>query len=204
MKLTIHGEPRTKKTSNELAFLGRTADIAGWLRGILSLPPKQQLRALLSRVRVVPSKKYRQWLRKAVVQFRETPPLPLLDQPWNCKATIYRSRRIGDLIGYEQAVADFLQDKNLGTRKMPVHILTNDKWIQGWDGSRLEIDKAKPRVEVELTPMEHTIDLMETLVDSLKPESKNEVCPRCRGSGHEPNGVDTCAACNGTGKEWAP
>lgn len=171
MKLTIHSNPATKKTSNQLVFLGRTDDLPGWLRGLIGqgMPGTQMLRALLSRVKVVPSKTYRAWLKESRVEFQGTvPPLPLLDQPYNCRAVVYRSRRIGDLIGYLQAVADFLQDKNIGTKQIPIYVLTNDKYICGWDGSRLEIDRAVPRVEVELTPMEHTIDLMEALVDSLE------------------------------------
>ena len=111
-------------------------------------------------------------MKDSRIEFHQEGPLslPLLDQPYNCKAIFYRSRRIGDAVGYYQGLADLLQDKNLSTmRGVTLNVLTDDKWIQTWDGSRLEIDREKPRVEVELTPMENqTIDLMEALVESLE------------------------------------
>lgn len=33
-------------------------------------------------------------------------------------------------------------------------VITDDKWICSWDGSRLLVDRVTPRVEVILTPME--------------------------------------------------
>ncbi len=173
MKLTVHGEPRTKKTHNQTILVGR--QLAAWLRPLLSLPDKHLARAILNRVKVIPSKAHREWVKDSRIEFHQEGPLslPLLDQPYNCKAIFYRSRRIGDAVGFYQGLADLLQDKNISaTRGVVLNVLTDDKWIQTWDGSRLEIDRAKPRVEVELTPMEHTIDLMEALVASL--EGKEE------------------------------
>ncbi len=168
MKLTVHGEPRTKKTSNQTILVGR--QIGAWLRPLLSLPDKHLARSILNRVKVLPSKAHRKWVKDSRIEFHQQGPLslPLPDQPYNCKAIFYRSRRIGDAVGFYQGLADLLQDKNISSmRGMTLNILTDDKWIQAWDGSRLEIDREKPRVVVELTPMEHTIDLMEALVDSL-------------------------------------
>jgi hypothetical protein len=166
MKLTVHGEPRTKKTHNETFLVGfgkHGAGVRRWLQGIISLPEKHLVRAVLSRCRVGPSKQYRKWLKDAPFTLHPPiDPLPLLAQPWHCKATFFRARRTGDLLGYEQALADWLQDKNLSsTRGVKLHVLPDDKWIESWDGSRLEIDREKPRVEVELTPHGGTIDLLE-------------------------------------------
>jgi Holliday junction resolvase RusA-like endonuclease len=51
----------------------------------------------------------------------------------------------GDLIGYLQAIADAME--NIG-------ILSNDKWVMGWDGSRLALDRDRPRVEIQITPLD--------------------------------------------------
>ena len=72
-----------------------------------------------------------------------------------------------------QAVADWLQDKELSPQVKGLHVLPDDKWIQAWDGSRLEIDKAVPRVEVELTPMEPTLDISHLHSIELTAEQTN-------------------------------
>lgn len=60
--------------------------------------------------------------------------------PVHVRATFYRERAVGDLINFEQALADVLQG---GAR-----VVTDDKWIVSWDGSRLAKDAARPRIEV--------------------------------------------------------
>ena len=77
------------------------------------------------------------WHRRAV-QAR-------IDYPVNCCALFYRDADRGDLVGYQQAIADALEK---------VGVLADDKWIQGWDGSRLRLDHASPRVVVRLTRLE--------------------------------------------------
>ena len=67
----------------------------------------------------------------------------LIDQPYNCAALFYRDRDSGDAVGYQQGLADALEKWN---------ILSNDKYLVSWDGTRLLLDRAKPRVEVTLTP----------------------------------------------------
>lgn len=69
-------------------------------------------------------------------------PAPLPDRPWNCRALIYRDANRGDAVGYYQAIADLLEK---------VGVVSNDKWIVSWDGSRMRKDAANPRVEVTIT-----------------------------------------------------
>lgn len=63
----------------------------------------------------------------------------------NCRASIYRDALRGDAVGFYQAIGDFLQLAG---------IVTNDKYICSWDGSRLLKCTKQPRVEIELTPVE--------------------------------------------------
>lgn len=61
------------------------------------------------------------------------------------KALIYRDRRTGDLDNFQHAIGDALQRAG---------VIKNDSQIESWDGSRKLLDKANPRIELEITPME--------------------------------------------------
>lgn len=67
-----------------------------------------------------------------------------LAEPVHVTATFFRERAVGDLVNYMQALADALES---------AHILEDDKWILSWDGTRLDKDAEKPRVELELRPL---------------------------------------------------
>ena len=93
-----------------------------------------------------PSKAWRQWLKNADVVGFDVParfPFPV-DYPVNCRAIFFRDRRIGDAVGYYQGLADLLEKRD---------VVADDKWIVSWDGSRLDCDRERPRVEVELEVM---------------------------------------------------
>ncbi len=60
----------------------------------------------------------------------------------NMAAVIYRGARVGDLINYLQAVQDALQEAGA---------IVDDKMIVTVDGSRLDLDLERPRVEVTLS-----------------------------------------------------
>lgn len=64
--------------------------------------------------------------------------------PLNLRALVYRDRAVGDLGNYLAAVCDALERGG---------VVDNDRWILGFDGSRLLVDRARPRVEIELTPL---------------------------------------------------
>lgn len=65
--------------------------------------------------------------------------------PVNLRALIYREKRTGDLGNYLAAVCDVLQAAG---------VVANDKLIEGFDGSRLLVDRHIPRVEIELEPID--------------------------------------------------
>lgn len=135
LRLVIWGAPRTKKTSNQGVRTGHKC-------------PKCRLGT--GPIRVFPSAAWRNWVQKAVVTVRTSdgdrdlrtlPPGSLPDRPYNCAAVFYRDADRGDMIGFAQGLADFLEQRN---------IISNDKWIRSWDGSRLDIDRARPRVELTI------------------------------------------------------
>jgi len=122
IRLTVYGTPRTKKTHNRVFMIK-------------------------GRPRVLPSKAWVDWCAKAVIEFPDTSAwtagLPLPDHPYNVCAHFYRDANRGDAVGYYQGLADLLEKRG---------IISNDKWLVGWDGSRLLKDKDNPRVEITLTP----------------------------------------------------
>lgn len=95
------------------------------------------------RMRIIPSEAYRRWESVAVPQMRiywsgRKP----INWPVNVRAVFYRDANRGDAVGYYQALADALEKAG---------VVVNDKWIWSWDGSRMEKDSDRPRVEVEIT-----------------------------------------------------
>lgn len=124
---TITGAPRTKKNSGQM------------------VPATSK--AGKSFVRIVPSEAYRAWHKQAKPQlqiFKLKGRIPAIDVPVNVCAIFYRDAETGDAVGYYQGLADALQE---------AEILTDDKWIVQWDGSRLKKDARCPRIEVTITPL---------------------------------------------------
>lgn len=126
-RFTIFGAPRTKKTHNEVVRV----------RG---------------RPVVMPSKQWRRWLRSAKLKLPDL--FVTIRQNVNCRALFYRDASRGDAVGYYQGLADFLerygQIKRDG-RVLRAGLIYSDQQIVSWDGSRLLVDRERPRVEVELT-----------------------------------------------------
>lgn len=131
LRMAIFGAPATKKNHGQIAMVK-------------------------GKPKIFPSKQYRRWVREARIDAEFLPAAPI-DIPVNIKADFYRARRIGDAVGYYQALADFLElclackKKNCecGVRQ---YVLENDRWLASWDGSRLLKDAANPRIELELVP----------------------------------------------------
>lgn len=123
IQFTVWGSPRTKKTSNRLVVAGH-------------------------RTRILPSKAWERWVKTAPIlrgTNRDEPVRQVLgvpDKPYNVCATFYRDARRGDAIGFYQGLADLLEKRG---------VISDDKFFVSWDGSRLEIDRENPRVEVTLT-----------------------------------------------------
>jgi hypothetical protein len=116
----LYGVPRTKKNSLRRKMVG-------------------------GQLKTVASEAWYAWVDALRATAQLPPPEPLPDHPYNCAAAFYRAAAVGDLVGYQQGLADVLE--KLG-------VLSDDGLIQGWDGSRLLVDRACPRVEVTLTPIE--------------------------------------------------
>ena len=70
--------------------------------------------------------------------------LPLPERRYNCAAVFYVDNDAADTVGLMQGLADALE--NAG-------VLTNDRQIATWDGTRQELARLNPRVELTLTPI---------------------------------------------------
>lgn len=155
--LTSVSGPRTKKTHGRIVEAG-TRKGAGLKK---SIKPKNVLLPSLfyerweAGLRFSPDlpgihlalwSSWRRLTRKKKAEARKVTGAPvalLAPVAMNCRALFYVERDWnGDAVGYYQAVADALEAWG---------VVPNDKWITSWDGSRIRIDAARPRVEVTLT-----------------------------------------------------
>lgn len=114
---------------------------------------------------ILPSQRYQEWARAVL---RLGPDLRRqieaagyqlpIKHPVEVTALFFRERNIGDLLGYEQALADILQaprtiikpDGSVKTTRRGLGIIDDDRLIVSWDGSRPQKDPARPRVEVTI------------------------------------------------------
>jgi hypothetical protein len=132
VRITIAATPRTKKTSNRVFFIGERCPACrrGKLPLIKPSAAFEEFQAI-----VVPSLR-KAWADRAAI-----------DAPCRVSAVIYREALRGDLVGYLQALADLLQEAG---------VVTDDKWITSWDGSRMSKSAEHPRIEltIELLPSE--------------------------------------------------
>jgi hypothetical protein len=94
---------------------------------------------------VFPSKAWRAWVKTVQANHGKKSLFTLPDRPYNCEAVFYCDANRGDANGYYQGLADLLEKWGL---------ISNDKWIVSWDGSRLEVDRVLPRVVFTLTSTE--------------------------------------------------
>lgn len=128
---TLPVAPRTKKNSRRhIKVRGRTVPL-----------PSDAYREMEAGIAA--------WCAAQDVQFGVVPlPVKLralrLAQPLNCAAIFYRDANRGDAVGYYQGLADALESAG---------VLSDDKWIVQWDGSRLAKDAKRPRIEVTLTAL---------------------------------------------------
>ena len=126
VQLVFPGAPRTKKNSGDFWMVG-TKKV---------LRPSPYWMAWRDGV-----KKW--WLELPAVARRQR--ITDTTLTINCTAFFYRDARRGDAVGYYQGLADVLQE---------LEIIPDDKQIVSWDGSRLFVDSARPRVELWLTPVQ--------------------------------------------------
>lgn len=132
IRLVVPGAPRTKKNHMRIVRIkGRPALIQGasykgWASVAIAL-----LRA--------------QWMRSYAAREAVLYGASVIGYPVNLRALVYRERAgRADLLNYLAAVSDVLEEAG---------VLVDDKLVAGLDGSRLLVDRARPRVEIELRPM---------------------------------------------------
>ena len=144
--LVVFGAPRTKKTHNvlrrSLGHGGRPAVFpsAAWRRWVKEATFAELRYGEVLNLPVLPSDAVKRMLWAARIRSAPLHYFPL-ERPVNCRARFFRDADRGDLLGFEQGLADLLEVRGL---------ITNDRLIVGWDGSVLLVDRARPRVELEL------------------------------------------------------
>lgn len=129
---------------------------------------------------LVPSEQYTAWLKGVVrsgaairAQLADAGVSLPIDGPVSIAATVYRDRNVGDWTGFVDAIADALQAPqwkceecgqkfDLPPGRWQHHhprgkkvreglgIISDDRLIQHWDGTRLDKDSKRPRVELEI------------------------------------------------------
>lgn len=160
---TIPGACRTKKTSNRIVQIKGKNGGRGFTK-------------------ILPSEAHEAWYAAAMLwapqicRELEAGGLRLpITAPVEVEAIFYRDRESGDLLGYEQALADWMQ-ADRWTKPQPgkrtklirkgAGIIDDDKMIVSWDGSRLAKDAARPRIEVTvyvLEPEQVALELAEVM-----------------------------------------
>lgn len=121
MKLTIYGNPVTKKNSQRIVKAG-------------------------DRLLIIQSPQYTRYERDALLQIRR--PRDPITGPVNVACVYYmQTRRRVDLVNLLEATLDVLV-------KAGVLADDNARIVAGHDGSRVDYDKARPRVEIEITEVE--------------------------------------------------
>jgi hypothetical protein len=131
-RFTVLSAPRTKKTSSRLVMRGKFP-------------------------RILPSAAYMEWFHLAMQQAprirRELAAqgahLPLAGAV-EVSAVFYRERLTGDLVGFAQALGDWLQEPRHKPKRNGAGIIKDDAQIDSWDGSRRAKDAARPRIEVTI------------------------------------------------------
>ena len=107
---------------------------------------KNSIRAFkrVGRTMVLPSTAACDWTKSAVLQLQQQWKWAPLERPISMNAQVFRERKVGDLGNYLAAICDALETAN---------VVTNDKWILSFDGSRLQSDPSNPRVEIVLSEL---------------------------------------------------
>lgn len=92
---------------------------------------------------LIQGKGWRDYERTAVI----TPTVQLPVGRYNVRALVYREANRGDLLNYLAGTSDLMEKRG---------VVTNDRQFLAWDGSRMFVDRARPRVEVEISDLEDT------------------------------------------------
>ena len=158
IRIELLGPPRTKKSHNQIFPITYFDKKTGQKRTMH---------------KVMPSEAYREWFKEAMGSVHQIKSwarqngveLPVKGQVW-VKAIFYcDTAGVGDLVGYEQGLGDWLQEPKIDMKKNPPRmtrdgagIITDDKNIASWDGSRVRIDRQNPRIEIEIRPYQEHLE----------------------------------------------
>lgn len=128
-------------------FDAQADQVKEWLREDEGIPKRPHPTLL-------PSEPYRKWhaaaWRGAGELLESLRPYFPIVHPVHIRALFFADADRGDLINYEEALADFLEDAG---------VLEDDCLALNWDGSRLLVDRDSPRIELwiaEHHPMSDT------------------------------------------------
>lgn len=185
IRFTLSGAPRTKKNSPRIMPILKGSSIPT-LKAALSGTHKQAVMGLMTNVgySLQPSEAYCDWfskqyqLRSLIKSPAQWPGLLPFFDPVSVKALFYRDRDTGDLLGYLDGLADALQcdqwlcktcrkksyqhycatcpQATMTQCRKGLEVIKDDNLIQSWDGSRLDIDRANPRIDVTVTLIKAT------------------------------------------------
>jgi len=118
---------------------------------VISLPGAPRTKKTSQRVlrfgkrnKIVPSKAFIAYQNACVAMLQAARVGCQPDAPMQIRARFFRDKRTGDLLGYAQGIADVLQKAG---------VISDDKWLLSWDGSRLDHDPKNPRVDLVLTAL---------------------------------------------------
>lgn len=137
---TLLGAPRTKKTSNRIVQIKGKNGARGFTKILPSEAHEDWFKVAMT---------YAPAIRQQLVKSGAVLPLSGFIE---VSATFYRERDSGDLLGYMQAIADWMQAPKTNDQGKLVRkgagIICDDVQIRSWDGTRLSKDAACPRIEV--------------------------------------------------------
>ena len=188
---TVPGAPRTKKTSSRLVWVGERRKFFGAQESILasfqngisltalvgrhgdaavSAALREAVRELRGFNKILPSEAHEEWFKQAmqyapliVGQLRRAGVELPITEGVKIEAIFYRDANRGDLTGYMQGLADWMQAPGYSkpTAKHPIPkqirtgagIIRDDVQILSWGDSHLEIDRKNPRIEVTVFPV---------------------------------------------------
>lgn len=91
-----------------------------------------------------PSAQFERWVEGACLQARiqwHRERGGVIAAPFTLRARFFRKTASGDLDNFLSAVCDMLQ---------AAQIITNDRLVAAFDGSRLYVDSKNPRVEIDI------------------------------------------------------
>jgi len=120
LRIVVPGQPFTKKNSQRIIVNRRTG-----------------------KPLILPSKRYREYADAACLHLKAQYRGPALEGPVTVCAVYYLASRSRwpDLVGLLQATGDILEEAG---------VITNDRNIVSWDGSRIAGVSPNPRAEIEI------------------------------------------------------